>query len=431
MKLNILLLCNKPKARQDAATIVDHIEAFEKYSKHTIWLCSNLGDLPPLLDLTQFDAVIIHYSLCLFTDSYISRASKAKLREFTGLKIVFIQDEYRRINKIIEEFAFLKIDVLFTCFPEHEMGRIYTENALPGVSKYTNLTGYIPEYLIKQSQSIPIDKRSIHVGYRGRKIPFWLGALAYEKYDIVNKWNTFTRDENLITNISCQEHDRIYGSKWVDFLSSCKATLGVESGASVMDFTGELEQIIELHQLEHPTDSFDAVQQRYLSAHEGMYKLNQISPRCFEAIALKTVLVLYEGEYSGLLVPDRHYIMLKKDFSNIAHVLACLRDDQYLQRMADRAYDEVALNSTNSYQHFIEKCDQIISTEFQERSKLQVSSHYTKIAFKKVVLTISFKNRLNQSTRALYQKMPATIRTIIKFLYYNILKSSLHKKESR
>ena len=38
MKLNILLLCNRPEAGQDANTIVDHIDAFENYSGHNVYL---------------------------------------------------------------------------------------------------------------------------------------------------------------------------------------------------------------------------------------------------------------------------------------------------------------------------------------------------------------------------------------------------------
>lgn len=414
MKLNILLLCNKPEVGRDANTILDHIEAIEHYSEHKIWLYSNLGDFSSKLDLDRFDVIIIHYSLCLLNNHYIARKSKAKLRRYQGLKVVFVQDEYRQINKMIETLHFLRIDVLWTCFPESDIERIYPDSKLPNMSKYNNLTGYIPKRLQLISDQPTMEKRALHVGYRGRKLPYWYGALAYEKWNIVEKWQAHTADYDLKTNISYHERDRIYGCDWNEFLSSCKTTLGVESGASVMDFTGDLERQIDFYQLTHPHDSFDTVQKKFLLPHEGQYKLNQISPRCFEAIALKTVLVLYEGEYSGILKPGRHYIPLKKDFSNIDSVVAHISDDQFLQAMADTAYEEIAMNPDYSYETFISKVDAVIRHEWEARSKSLVLNPYTEVPFTVAIRHVSFKSKVYQVALRLYLKLPMSARLVIK-----------------
>ncbi|WP_133129604.1 hypothetical protein [Legionella yabuuchiae] len=379
MKLNVLLLCDKPKKSRNANTILDHISAFEQHSEHNICIYSIFGDFPVNLVLSKFDVVIVHYTLSLLYDHFISSIAKQKLREFKGLKILFVQDEYRQINKMISEINFINFDVLFTCFPPSEIERIYPLSKLPNLTKHNNLTGYIPEKLIQISSHKKICERTIDVGYRGRKIPFWLGELAYEKCFIVDQWKKFTANANLITDISYHEQDRIYGEKWIEFVSSCKTTLGVESGASVMDFTGRLEKIVDFHQKTFPEDSFYEVQKSYLIEHEGKYKLNQISPRCFEAIALKTVLILYEGEYSGILIPGQHYISLKKDFSNIDEVLSCIKDDDFLQQMAERAYNEIVLSQQYSYQSFIKNVDQVISYEFILRNKIKVPTSYEEL----------------------------------------------------
>lgn len=190
MKLNILFLCNKPKSATDANTIIDHISAFEDYSQHHVFTYSNVGDISPRIQLEQFDAIMIHYSISLVNDYYISPQSKALLRDFTGLKIMFIQDEYRQINKIVSEIDYLKIDVLFTCFPPEEMSKIYCPSKLPFLSLYSNLTGYIPERLLDFPPArIPLTaQREIDVGYRSRKVPYWLGQLGYEKWHIVEQW---------------------------------------------------------------------------------------------------------------------------------------------------------------------------------------------------------------------------------------------------
>jgi hypothetical protein len=415
MKLNILLLCNKPKDGSDANTIIDHLDALEHYSTGNFFVYSNLGDLSTYLKLDYFDVIIIHYSLSLIYDQYISHHSKQLIQQFQGLKVVFIQDEYRQINKMVSQLKLLDVDVIFTCFPETEMDKIYDKRSLPHVSLYNNLTGYVPQRLLDKTIPPPLLKhRPLHVGYRSRKLPFWYGVLAYEKWDIVIQWMRHVKRHDIKVDLSYHESDRIYGDKWLDFVQSCKAMLGVESGASVMDFTGELEKKIDFHQLTHPNDDFFKVQNLYLQQHEGLYKLNQISPRCFEAVALKTVLVLYEGEYSGILIPNKHYIMLKKDFTNIDEVIEKLLDDELLQNMADLAYQEIALNPEYSYKQFGSKIDQIIKNEFKLRGKKKVKDTYFNVAFKKAINKTSIKTKALQLLKFFYAKLPASVRLKIR-----------------
>jgi hypothetical protein len=421
MPLNILLLCNKPSDGSNANTIVDHIEAFEDYSEHTIWLYSNLGDFSKKLDLNKFDCIIIHYSLFVLSRRYLTRAAKKQLRDYKGLKTIFIQDEYRQINHMVDELAYLGIDVLFTCFPESEFDNIYSPTQLSQVSKHNNLTGYVPKRLTEYTNQPPISERSVYVGYRGRKLPYWYGALGCEKWEIAEKWHQYVSQDvsknNLNTDISCQESDRIYGDAWIQFLSSCKTTLGVESGASVMDFTGKLEKKVELYQFVRPSASFKQVQEKYFLHQEGLHDLNQISPRCFEAIALKTVLVLYEGDYSGILKPGRHYIALKKDYSNIADVLALIQDDVYLQNMADTAYEEIALNPLYSYQAFIKKVDAVLQDEFKARQKDRALSSYAPVLFEEHIQYGTLYNKLLNQAINMYRLLPLSMRQLVKCIF--------------
>ncbi len=417
MKLNILLLCNKPSVGRDANTIVDHIEAFEQYSEHTIWLYSNLGDFSKKLDLTKFDAIIIHYSLFILSKRYLTSAAKKQLRDYTGMKVIFIQDEYRQINHMVDALADLKMDIVFTCFPESEFEAIYPSSKLPNVSKYNNLTGYVPKRLTEVFDQPPIENRSLDVGYRGRQLPYWYGELGCDKWKIVENWHQTVPKTALKTDISYHEADRFYGEQWQQFLVSCKTMLGVESGTSVMDFTGELEKKVDAHQLIHPHDSFETIQKKYFLAEEGRHQLNQISPRCFEAIALKTVLVLYEGAYSNILIPGRHYIALKKDFSNIDEVLAHIKDDDFLQNMADTAYQEIALNPQYSYQAFIQKVDNILQKEFVSRGKSRIASTYAPKLFNQHIRSRTLKNSILLKASAIYKTLPFSIRLMIKNVF--------------
>lgn len=417
-KLNLLILCDRPRENYSANTIVDHIDSFELYSKHKIFVFSNLGKIPNEIDLNKFDIIVIHYSLSLLRDHYIPLSGKDKIRAFGGLKVLFVQDEYRSINKMIEAIDYLGIDILFTCFPESEMHRIYTKQRLPHLTVHNNLTGYIPERLLNGPAPIPMNERQFDVGYRGRQLPFWYGELGYEKSHIVDAWLSKTQGAGLKSNVSYHEQDRIYGDNWITFIRSCKVMLGVESGASVMDFTGELEKQVDFYQLTHPEASFHDVQALFLKDYEGQYYLNQISPRCFEAIALKTGLVLFEGQYSGILQPHEHYIPLKKNFSNIESVISAIKDDALLEDMTMKAYQDIALNPDYHYAGFIKQVDMILECEFLTRKKTCVQNPYTGTSFSKAVsMTESWKKKLFRTLLSIYQRLPYQWRLIIKCLF--------------
>jgi hypothetical protein len=386
-KLNVLLLCNRPARGADASTVTDHLDAFRRFSRHNVFELSFIRELPSRLDLARFDAIVIHYSTALgyYVDHYISAAARQRVHDFPGLKVAFIQDEYRMIDRVHEVLRFLGIDVLFTCVPTPEIGKVYPAAKLPGIAKINNLTGYVPETLLSRPVAA-IAARPIDVGYRTRKPPLWLGELGLEKWQIAERFVREAEGSGLRLDVSHSEADRLYGAKWTAFVASCKAMLGVESGASVFDFTGEIQRQVDAYVAEHPQASFQEVQAKFLLPHEGKIRLNQISPRCFEAAALRTAMVLFEGEYSGVLEPGRHYIPLKKDFSNVAEVIAALRDTAGLQRMVDRTFGEVAQNAAYSYKTFISRFDDVLEHEVTARSRPLATQPYDAASFRSALL---------------------------------------------
>ncbi len=93
-QLSILLLCDDNRGH--ANTVLDHIAAFRKFSQHRVYTFNPRGlTSSKYLDLDEFDVVVIHYSLVIIFDSYLAPDFREKLRRFQGLKIQFIQDDYR------------------------------------------------------------------------------------------------------------------------------------------------------------------------------------------------------------------------------------------------------------------------------------------------------------------------------------------------
>ena len=393
--LNILLLCNRPVKNADASTVTDHLDALINFSEHKITQLSFVRQLPSHVNLARFDVLVIHYTVAIgyMSEHYINQAAKRKIQKFDGLKVVFIQDEYRAVNTVLATLEFLKVDILFTCVPNEEIEKVYPKQVLPGVIKVNTLTGYVPSKLLAY-QAPRITERKNDVGYRTRKPPYWLGQLGHEKWQISDRFQELTQDKGLTLDLSYDESRRIYGEHWIKFVASCKTMLGVESGASVFDFEGHLQRQVDMYVSEHPDATFQEVQNKFLHPYEGLIRLNQISPRCFEAAALRTVLVLFEGEYSGILQPWRHFIPLKKDFSNLEQVVAKIKDNHFLQEMADRTYEEVANNPRYSYKTFVLGFDKTISEAFVKTDKIPVVNPYTPTQYNMAIaLSVRFTVR--------------------------------------
>ena len=356
MNYNILVLCDFN--RRSANTIIDHATSFKKYSRHNIFYVNPVGrSKPEWLNLSKFDILIIHYSIYVLGDHYINPSWRDAITLSPAVKIQFIQDEYRRVNEFIDRMKELNINVLYTCFPEGEIEKVYPAYKLPGVAKFNTLTGYVPSYLDNAAPNLR-RRRPIDVGYRGRGEGFWwLGTLYQEKSFIGREFLRHAARTELTCDISTREEDRIYGSRWIQFLRQCRCTLGTESGASVIDFNGRIEDRVRQYCEQHPSATFEEVRVRFFKDVEGQVRMNQISPRVFESIGCGCGLILFEGEYSKILMPDVHFIPLKKDFSNIGDVFDKIRDRTFIRTMAERSFKDVLQSGAYSYKTFVSSFD--------------------------------------------------------------------------
>jgi hypothetical protein len=161
----------------------------------------------------------------------------------------------------------------------------------------------------------------------------------------------------IICDIAWDESARIYGQDWNVFISSAKCMLGSESGSNVFDWDGLLHQGIHEYCQKYPAASEGEIYQAIVARYEVDGLMNQISPRIFEMAAAKTVMVLMEGDYSGVLKPYVHYVPIKKDFSNLDEVFKTLSNGYKLDAMAECAHAELILSGLFSYKQFVEKFD--------------------------------------------------------------------------
>ena len=346
-----------------ASTVFDHLNAFAKYSSYDVKYIDILREEINLEILNSFDAIILHYTISVFNDDRLPAALRCLLRETTAKKIVFIQDEYRRVNDVVENLRLLGIDCLFTCVPKNEIQKVYPKEKLPNLIVKNTLTGYVSEAMVSDINIPKFHKRQLDVVYRARKLSAWYGQLCYDKWKIADRFSEDAHKHELAVDISSYESDRIYGQDWLEFLKRSKAALGVESGAGVFDFTGEIQRQVEAHEIENPDDSFENIKEKFFKNEDGKIKLNQISPRCFEYAACKTLMILYEGDYSGILKPWKHYVPLKKDHSNMDDVVYYIRNEEKWKSITEQAYNDIILNPNYSYKNFIKEFDLTIKNE--------------------------------------------------------------------
>ncbi len=381
---------------QNAQTVVDHIFSFTKYSEHDIYTLSWVepGVLTDL-DLNAFDAIVIHYSVVPFEPSHLSEADCEKIRKFEGLKLAFRQDEYQKVSQYYNSLLSLGIDLLFTCIPKEHIEEIYPEFILTSLKYHSVLTGYVPENLAPKFKS-NIANRPIKIGYRGRACPFWYGDLGYDKIEIANKFTQFAKHHNLTYDISNIESERLYGEDWYQFIQNCQCMLGTESGVSVIDYNGELEQEW-IDRTNSPYTAYGVTQftyeqyrKKYLSGIQEPGIFNQISPRIFEAACLGTALILKEGRYSDIIEPNKHYISVKSDYSNFDDILAKINDLDYLQQIASTLYDDVIKSESYTFERFIREFDYQLDqlASFEEIESLP----YSHDQFNAFLITKGYKN---------------------------------------
>lgn len=369
----ILLLCDYNV--HGASTVLDHINALCNSEKLEVVKLSNLGNLPYFLNLNLFDAIVIHYSIVMCSDTYLSSKARGLIQNYSGLKACFIQDEYRFIDSTVSAMKEMGINLLFTVVPQGIGDKIYSPSTLIDLEKIYILTGYAPDEL-KSIQHVPsYDERPLDVVYRSRSLPYWLGKLGQEKLIIADRFNKDGARYNLKMDISAREIDRIYGNKWINFLISSKACLGTESGASVMDFTGSIQRNVDDYVINNPDATFEEVSNKFLSDIDGQIVINVISPRAFESAALKTLMILYPGEYSGILQPWKHYIPLAHDHSNMQEVVEALRDKQLYTQIVETTYNDLIMSNEYGYNKLTETFERAILNRLFIKQEYKAPSH--------------------------------------------------------
>lgn len=335
-------------------TTLDYLESIKKYSGFNVDYLHVTHDSLVEIDFEGYDVIFHNYCARLCFEGYVSSSYRERLKAFRGLKILAVQDEYERTNVLKEAIRDIGFDIVLTCVPQDCLHYVYPPDEFPGTEFITVFTGYVPDdFAAGRPSPVPLAERPIFIGYRGRDIGGRYGRLGFDKFEVGRRMKEICDSRGIATDIAMDEASRIYGAAWFDFVGSCRAMLGSESGANVFDFDGSIEA-----RFREMTDQNGGVPPGYaeflpiVADREDKVSMGQISPRVFECALMRTPMVLFKGRYSDAIQQDEHYIALEKDFSNVDHVLERLTDIPALECMAERAFDHLVASGSFGYREF-------------------------------------------------------------------------------
>ena len=344
----------------DASAVRDFLFSFNAYSAHRYYYVFDCRTLDSAFDVSPFDVILIFWTVDPLGPE-MSEALQARIAAAPATKVLFRQDEYRDVRPLNEAMRRLGVHLMFTCVAEADHERFYPSARVPSLEAcYTVLPGYVPRYL--ERLRVPRDgARPIDIGYRSRVMPFYLGDLGHAKRIVAERFEAIASTSGLRADISVREEDRLYGRRWVAFLAACRCVLGSPSGASVIDFTGEIRRNCERYLALHPNASYEEVKARFFAQEDGRLVIDTVSPRVFEAAALGCTMVQHRGAYAGILEPDRHYIAVTPDYSNAAEVIDRIRDHTFCRQLADNAHADLVARGHFSYREFVRRFDDILA----------------------------------------------------------------------
>ena len=172
----------------------------------------------------------------------------------------------------------------------------------------------------------------------------------------------------LRVDITTRPEDTLLGDDWYRWLARCRYTIGVEGGASVLDRDGSVLACTERVAAERPGAGFEELEAACFPGRDGELALRALSPRHLEACATRTAQILVEGDYNGVLEPDRHYIPLRRDFSNLDEVLDLVAADAERERVAAAAYEQVVASGRWTYRRLVEDVEAALPAAARRRA---------------------------------------------------------------
>jgi hypothetical protein len=364
----VLVLHYTPRPGAVRLTTAQHLAAVTSVPDAEVLSYNAAHRVPRWLESLRFDAVVLHTTYLglrwhRWFEQYRERSEW--LAGMDALKVALPQDEYHHAHTLDDWLDDLGVSVVATVLDASHRDELYPK--LSGKAAfYEVLTGYVDD-TAAGGVRVPVPgQRPYDVVYRARHLPFWLGSQGQMKHRVGEAVSARAAVHDLRCDISTRPQAVVLGGAWLDLLASGRMTIGAESGSSTLDKRGELGTTVANWLERDPGLSFEEVDERMPSGWDD-YRFFAISPRHLEAVVTKTAQLLVEGRYSGVLDPERHYLPIRRDFSNLDEVLEQARDPERMAALTERAYEEIYVSGRYGFRRLSETIGEIL-TEHAGRS---------------------------------------------------------------
>ncbi len=323
--------------------MIDWREAFCRAPSLRVDTC-DINDLvayrASLRKLDDYPLVVVLHSAA-WDAMTLLRLTMHRFQNRRGKLLVLFGDEYFHMR---EKLAFARgasVDYIGSQLPLAAARWVYADCAAAKVLP-------APHALNPCVFSPRAGPRPIEIGFRGA-----LYASLYlgdgRRNEVVRRVEERARARGLKTDLQDRRHPR---EQWAEFLNSCQAVVGAESGTAYLEKDDRTRRAIGRYLKHNPGATFDEIHERFFQHYPNPVSGKAISSRHFEPIGTKTCQLLLEGEYNGILKPGEHYIAIKRDYANVDDALSQASDLVFRTRMVDRAF-EYAMSS-HTYAHRVE-----------------------------------------------------------------------------
>lgn len=357
----------RPTSRQ---TTINHLMAFREHLPNADVQYLHFAQPLPreIADGIAPDLLIVNYDYLNYRFSPLWPYIKNRHRDIArraGKIVAIAQDDFWA-HRLLDNWC-MSWDVDRVLTPiDNDLDILYPRTIKKAEFRVV-LTGYAPTSV---HETPPLRDRPIDLGQRVRMMPPHLGKYAQEKADQAIRLGDAARVAGFAVDVSTRVEDSLVGAAWPEFLRRCKFTVGMKGGASIADPYGLLYNKVESYRHRHPdavitTDSFS-----FLKRRDGKYRFSAISPRLFEAAAEGVCQILRPDGYLGVLEPNKHFIPLNEDYSNIDQVLAVIDDIDRATEIAVNARCALIDSQQFSYQHLVTAaCDRVIEVRSGDTSE--------------------------------------------------------------
>jgi len=366
----VLIVYYRALHEQWLPTYTHSLLALHQYSSHEcVYLNAARGRVPRFIEDLEPDLVVFHYTFVLrrqWPDEFTSLLARlAFIADLRCPKAFIAQDEQVRmdlLNAFLRDFG---VTHVFSPAPPSTWPMVYRDLDSAKVCFHSILNGYVDTWTLgrvarraRRHRGRPID-----IGYRSWYTQPFYGRHGQLKQVIGRVFSERAPEYGLVTDISNEYKDALWGDRWFDFLLDCKYTIGVEGGCSVFDWDGSIAAATLCYVRDNPDASLDEIEAACFPGLDGAFDFFTLSPRHLEAVMTRTCQILIEGTYGGILEPGRHYIELKRDLSNIDAVLQVVKDDELRESIVERAYRDIVESGAYTFKVF---ADQVLRESLKD-----------------------------------------------------------------